>query len=131
MRKTVLHSLGSARVRGGTLSLLLLVFLAADRSAAQSPGAVDPLSTSEAQTAATTAQNNSQVRALLGTGPQVLGSVDFVTLSKGPADNEDPSVAFNIGRFALVTFCRYSGNLGVSAIVNLSNGGLPGDFAQL
>ncbi len=122
MRRTALPSFGAARIRGGTLALLLLVFLAADRAAAQSPGPVDPLAASETQLAATNAQNNPQVRSLLGNGPQVLGSVDFITLSKGPSDSEDPSVAFDIGRFALVTFCRYSGNLGVSAVVNLRTG---------
>jgi hypothetical protein len=124
MRRTALQSLGAARVRGGTLALLLLVFLAASRSAAQppAPGPVDPLTASEVQLAATNAQNDPQVRAILGSGRQVLGAVDFVTLSKGPADNEDPNVAFDIGRFAMVTFCRYSGNVGVSAVVNLRSG---------
>lgn len=124
MRQTALLSLGAARIRGGTLLLLLLGLLVANHTAAQSPapGPVDPLTASEVQLAATNAQNDPQVRALLGSGPQVLGSVDFVALSKGPADNEDPNVAFDIGRFAMVTFCRYSGNLGVSAVVNLRSG---------
>jgi hypothetical protein len=124
MRQTALPSLGAARIRGGTLSLLLLGLLAANRASAQStaPGPVDPLTASEVQLAATNAQNDPQVRSLLGSGRQVLGSVDFVALSKGPADNEDPNVAFDIGRFATVTFCRYSGNVGVSAVVNLRSG---------
>ena|ERR1700681_2716004 len=124
MKKTALQSLGTARIRGGTLPLLLLVFLAANRSVAQSPGPgpVDPLTASEVQLATTNAQNDPQVRSLLGSGRQVLGAIDFVALSKGPADNEDPNVPFDIGRFATVTFCRYSGNFGVSAIVNLRSG---------
>jgi hypothetical protein len=124
MRKTALPSLGAARIRGGTLLLLLLGLLAANRAAAQpaAPGPVDPLTASESQLAATNAQNDPQVRSILGSGRQVLGSVDFVTLSKGPSDNEDPNVAFDIGRFAMVTFCRYSGNVGVSAVVNLRSG---------
>jgi hypothetical protein len=124
MRKTAIPSLGAARIRGGTLPLLLLGLLVANLSAAQSaaPGPVDPLTASESQLAATNAQNDPQVRSLLGSGRQVLGSVEFIALSKGPADNEDPSVAFDIGRFATVTFCRYSGNLGVSAVVNLRSG---------
>jgi hypothetical protein len=122
MRRIGLQPLGAARIRGATLSLLLLAFLVADRSAAQTPGPLDPLTDSEVQFAATRAQNDPQVRSILGTGTQVLGSVDFVTLSKGPADNDDPGVAFDIGRFAMVTFCRYSGYVGVSAIVDLRSG---------
>jgi hypothetical protein len=124
MRKTARPSLGAARIRGGTLALLLLGLLVANLSAAQpaAPGPVDPLTASESQLATTNAQNDPQVRSILGSGRQVPGSVDFVTLSKGPSDNEDPSAAFDIGRFAMVTFCRYSGNAGVSAVVNLRSG---------
>jgi hypothetical protein len=114
---------GAACIRAGTVSLLLLALLAA-RSGAQTspPSPLDPLTAAEIQLATTNAQSSPQVQALLGSGRQVLASVDFIALNKGPADNDDPNVAFDIGRFALVSFCRYSGNLGVSAVVDVRSG---------
>ena len=110
--------------RAPTVALLLLVFLAgcAGRTLRPDPPgrgpalALDPLTAEERTLAAEIARNAPEVRELLGTGRHVLASVETVALKRG-LPQQEPA---NLGRHAQVLFYRYEGNLGVSALVDLT-----------